>query len=279
MLDKLNTLGAYVLIVLIAGTFFYFIIAHQLGFKYAKKLFGTRRIKEQSQEIPLEGNLFAAYYVRTNQPRIVDLHIHDQLPAAFLYRWYSEGKLKLVQQKPAFETVNYLSIQKDAVIRNPEENSLYQKFCEASREDGLLDFDKVYNWSYSHPGDLYGFKPEEKGQEWFKKHGMIESVNPKAKLTNVGALIRPLTPAGAAKARGLIELQNFLQAQAEGKPCDPLDTSRINELLCYGQFFGIADKLAEKWSTSLTQEQTIVIGLCRDLAKAFYDGNNESTDD
>lgn len=278
MLEKLDTLGACLLIAVMAGTFLYFVIAHQLGFSYAKKLFGTRRIKEQSQEIPLEGDLFAAYYVRTNQPRIFDQHIHHEFPAAFLYRWYSEGKVKLVQLKPALEIVNYLSIQKDAVIRDPEENSLYQKFCDASGEDGLLEFDKVYNWSYSHPGDLYGFNPEEKGQEWLKKHGMIEPVNPKAKLTNAGALIRPLTPAGAAKARGLVELQNFLQAQAEGKPSDPVDTTRIDDLLCYGQLFGISDKLAEKWSAYLTEENNIVVKLCRELGQAFFDGNNEATD-
>ena len=166
MLEKLDTLGACLLAVLIAGTFLFFIIAHAIGFKYCKKLFGTRRITQQTQEIPLEGDLFAACYIRTNQPRVLDQHIHHELPAAFLYRWYNEGKLKLVQQKPALEIVNYLSIQKDAVIRDKEENSLYQKFCEASGEDGLLDVDKVYDWSYRHPGDLYGFKPEDIGKEW-----------------------------------------------------------------------------------------------------------------
>ena len=90
MLEKLDTLGACLLIAVMAGTFLYFVIAHQLGFSYAKKLFGTRRIKEQSQEIPLEGNLFAACYVRTNQPRIFDQHIHHEFPTAFLYRWDGE---------------------------------------------------------------------------------------------------------------------------------------------------------------------------------------------
>lgn len=278
MLEKLDTLGACLLIAVMAGTFLYFVIAHQLGFSYAKKLFGTRRIKEQSQEIPLEGDLFAAYYVRTNQPRIFDQHIHHEFPAAFLYRWYSEGKVKLVQLKPALEIVNYLSIQKDAVIRDPEENSLYQKFCDAAGEDGLLDVDEVYDWSYRRPGDLYGYKPEDKGQKWFEDRGLIEPGNPKDKLTNLGVRIRPLTPAGAAKARGLVELQNFLQAQAEGKPSDPVDTTRIDDLLCYGQLFGISDKLAEKWSAYLTEENNIVLKLCRELGQAFFDGNNEATD-
>ena len=141
MLEKLDTLGACLLAVLMAGTFLFFVIAHAIGFQYCKKLFGTRRITQQNQEIPLEGNLFAACYIRTNQPRVLDQHIHHELPAAFLYRWYSEGKLKLVQQKPAMDIVNYLSIQKDAVIRDKEENSLYQIFCEASGEDGLLGVD------------------------------------------------------------------------------------------------------------------------------------------
>ena len=278
MLEKLDTLGACLLAVLMAGTFIFFVIAHAIGFQYCKKLFGTRRITQQSQEVPLEGNLFAACYIRTNQPRVLDQHIHHELPAAFLYRWYSEGKLKLVQQKPAMDIVNYLSIQKDAVIRDKEENSLYQKFCEASGEDGLLGVDEVYEWSYRHPGDLYGYKPEDKGKEWFQDRRMIEPDNPKDKLTNLGIRIRSLTPEGAAKARGLVELQNFLQAHAEDKPCDPVDTNRIDDLLCYGQFFGIADKLAEKWSTHLSKEKTTVIGLCRDLAQAFFDGNNDATD-
>ena len=278
MLEKLDTLGGCLLAVLMAGTFLFFVIAHTIGFKYCKKLFGTRRITQQNQEIPLEGNLFAACYIRTNQPRVLDQHIHHELPAAFLYRWYSEGKLKLVQEKFALDTINNLSIQKDAVIRDKEENSLYQEFCEASGEDGLLDVDKVYDWSYRHPGDLYGFKPEDIGKEWFEDRGMIEPADPKDKLTKLGVRIRALTPTGAAKARGLVELQNFLQAQAEDKPCDPVDTNRIDDLLCYGQFFGIADKLAEKWSTCLSEENTIAVGLCRDLAQAFFDGNNNATD-
>ena len=170
------------------------------------------------------------------------------------------------------------TIQKDAVIRDKEENSLYQKFCEASGEDGQLGVDEVYEWSYRHPGDLYGYKPEDKGKEWFEDRRMIEPSNQKDKLTNLGVRIRSLTPAGAAKARGLVELQNFLQAHAEDKPCDPVDTNRIDDLLCYGQFFGIADKLAEKWSTNLGEEKTIVVGLCRNLAQAFFDGNNDATD-
>lgn len=278
MLEKLDTLGGCLLAVLMAGSFLFFVIAHTIGFKYCKKLFGTRRITQQNQEIPLEGNLFAACYIRTNQPRVLDQHIHHELPAAFLYRWYSEGKLKLVQEKFALDTINNLSIQKDAVIRDKEENSLYQKFCEASGEDGLLDVDKVYDWSYRHPGDLYGFKPEDIGKEWFEDRGMIEPADPKDKLTKLGVRIRALTPTGAAKARGLVELQNFLQAQAEDKPCDPVDATRIDDLLCYGQLFGIADKLAEKWKTILTEEKTIVIKLCREVANAFYDGNKVATD-
>ena len=278
MLEKLDTLGACLLAVLMAGTFLFFVIAHAIGFKYCKKLFGTRKITRQNQEIPLDGNLFAACYIRTNQPRVLDQHIHHELPAAFLYRWYSEGKLKFVQKKTAQDIFNYLSIRKDAVIRDQEENSLYQKFCEASGEDGLLDVDEVYNWSYRHPGKLYGYNPEDIGKEWFEDRKMIEPCNPKDKLTNLGVRIRALTPAGAAKARGLVELQNFLQAQAEDKPCDPVDTNRIDDLLCYGQLFGIADKLAEKWSTYLSEENTLVVGLCRDLAQAFFDGNNAATD-
>ena len=278
MLEKLDTLGGCLLAVLMAGTFLFFVIAHTIGFKYCKKLFGTRRITQQNQEIPLEGNLFAACYIRTNQPRVLDQHIHHELPSAFLYRWYSEGKLKLVQEKFALDTINNLSIQKDAVIRDKEENSLYQIFCEASGEDGLLGVDEVYEWSYRHPGDLYGYKPEDIGKKWFEDRGWIESGNQEGKLTSLGVRIRPLTPAGAAKARGLVELQNFLQAQAEGKPSDPVDTARIDDLLCYGQLFGIADKLAEKWSKYLTEEKTTVVKLCREIAQSFFDGNNVATD-
>ena len=81
MLEKLDTLGACLLAVLMAGTFLFFVIAHSIGFQYCKKLFGTRRITQQNQEIPLEGDLFAACYIRTNQPRVLDQHIHHELLA------------------------------------------------------------------------------------------------------------------------------------------------------------------------------------------------------
>ena len=41
---------------------------------------------------------------------------------------------------------------------------------------------------------------------------------------------------------------SFQNAQAEGNPRDPVDTNRLDYLLCYSQLFGIADKLTEKWS-------------------------------
>ena len=53
---------------------------------------------------------------------------------------------------------------------------------------------------------------------------------------------------------------------------------RLDYLLCYSQLFGIADKLAEKWSKDLTEEKTTVVKLCREIAQSFFDGNNVATD-
>ena len=278
MLEQLNRIGAILLLALIIGSFLYFVIAHKIGFKYCKKLFGTRKIVQQSQEIPLDGNLFAACYIRTNQPRVVDLHIHHELMAAFLYRWYMAGKLKLVQLKPALDIVNYLSIEHDASFPDQGEEALYQRFLQAAGEDRLLDEDKVYDWSYAHPGKPFGDEPKELGKQWFEVHGLILPDKQKGFLTTQHVLLERLSPEGAAKARGLVELQNYLQAQTENKPCDPVDPDRIDDYLCYGQLFGNADKLAEVWSSCLTEEKTIVVGLCRDLAEALFDGNNNATD-
>lgn len=44
------------------------------------------------------------------------------------------------------------------------------------------------------------------------------------------------------------------------------------------KLFGIADKLAEKWSKYLTEEKTTVVKLCREMAQSFFDGNNVATD-
>ena len=253
MFEQLDRIGGILLLALIVGSFLYFVIAHQLGFKYKKKLFGTRRITKQSQEIPLEGNLFAAAYVRHNQPRVLEINIHHELYAAFLYRWYKAGHVQFVQLKPALETVNYLSIQKDVPIRDHAEEALYKQFCEAAGEDGLLDVDRAYEWTFRHPGEPFGCKPEEKGKKWLEKHDR-------------------LVP------NGLIELQNYRQAAADEKPCAPVDVSRIDDLLVYAQLFGLTDKLTEAWKAYLTEEQKETVKLCKEIAEAFYLGNIESTE-
>ena len=72
--------------------------------------------------------------------------------------------------------------------------------------------------------------------------------------------------------------QSGRQADESGRPDTPAHAGRIDDLLCYGQLFGIADKLAEKWSKYLTEEKTTVVKLCREIAQSFFDGNNVATD-
>ena len=51
------------LIVLFAGLMLWVIISIALGYRYKKSLFGTSKIEGWFRDVPLDGNLFAAYFV------------------------------------------------------------------------------------------------------------------------------------------------------------------------------------------------------------------------
>lgn len=274
MSHSISLFCAYLLAVLLAGTFFYFVIAHKIGFKYSKKLFGTRRIKRQGQDIPLEGNLFAAAYIRKNQARILDEKVAATLPGAFLLRWVLEGKAEIVRQTPLRgETVTFLSLHKEASFRDRAEETLFRKYLEAADEKGLLYVDVVYQWAYHHPRiEIYGCDPEKHGLAWFEERDMIDQKKSSGPLTKVGALVPRLTAEGAREARKVVELQNFLQAVIEGKADAPVPEDRMNELLVYALLFEIDEKMVEAWKERLSEETPDVVKLCKDMGDGIYMG-------
>lgn len=207
-MDQLLKIGNYVGIALIIGIPLYLILAGALGFKYRKKLFGTRRIPEKVQSVPLEGNLFPLYFILENKGRVFLNSIQSETTCAFLLHWILDRKVVL-RQNFVHQTTTGFNFEKEAKFRNKLENRIYQIFREASGEDLMLEADEANRWAYFHADQLFSIKDVEKeGKQWIEDHDFIEKEN----------LVLPtLNKKGQQEARKVIALMNYLDALARGK--------------------------------------------------------------
>ena len=230
---------------------------------YSKSLFGTRKIDERTKDIPLEGNLVAATYILTYEKTFATPSFSKSLPAAYLVRWYNEGRLRFEDGKFAFNVKpdpkektekKYLFLFKkaageDLVISSVEDvkRAFYSNFTKVPKSDELFAAQK----------------------DWFKKRGYIQKE---------GLIVPTLNDAGAKDARRLISLRNYLKDVKDGKDTILPGDGNMAEYVVYAILFGIDDLFVESVRKVLPKELIEVYNAAIDLAEAGYDGYFEAMD-
>ena len=81
-------------------------IASALGYKYRKSFFGKSKITEWYRDIPVEGNLNAAYYVLEAGKRFVGQGSPENLIGAYFLRWILNGDVQVEQDPNSSKRVN-----------------------------------------------------------------------------------------------------------------------------------------------------------------------------
>ena len=221
-------LGFFALVIWIA-------VASALGYKWRKSFFGKTKITEWYRDVPLEGNLFAAYYALAKGRRFeISAPANNLIGACFL-RWIMNGQVNVEADASNPRRVN-LSFVAETVSEDDVEEALYQMARKAAGSNLLLEKNEFENWSRKNYGKVTAWPDRAlaRGKRWFHDKGCLESDY-------------RLTPAAQPEACHLVEFRNYLKEFTLSDERAATEVRLWKEYLVYAQLFGIADKVAQQF--------------------------------
>ena len=210
-------------------------IASALGYKYKKSLFGKQKITEWYRDIPVEGDLFAAFYALEHGKRFaINPSVKNLIGALFL-RWILNKDVKVVADPKSTKRVN-LSFEEDTSFANDVEDALYRYARAASGENLILEKNEFERWSKKNYAKMTAWpdRAKARGKNWFHvKHYFKEGTK--------------TTEEGAREACHVIEFKNFLKDFTLSKQREAVEVGLWKDYLVFAQLYGIADKVAEQF--------------------------------
>ena len=135
-----------VLILILAGVA-YLAFRFLTGQKYKKSLFGTQKISERSNEIPLKGNVFANWWV-VEHAVFISLRSKKNernLLAAFILKWVLEGKMNVIPTTRKRRAT--MGLRLDEPFTDRTEMNLYEMLLAASGNDYVLESKEFERWA------------------------------------------------------------------------------------------------------------------------------------
>ena len=220
------------LIVLFAGLMLWVIISIALGYKYKKSLFGTSKIEGWFRDVPLDGNLFAAYFVLEHGKRFGGMPSSENLIGALFLKWIMEGWLKVLTDPSHPKQVN-LSFAEASPDGEGPESELYGMARTASGSNLILEGGEFEKWSEKNFRKVTAWpgKAKSAGERWFRDKGLFlrDTVS---------------SEAGAQEARRVIEFRNFLKDFTLSGERTAAEAALWRNYLVFAQLYGIADKVA-----------------------------------
>lgn len=250
-------------IMLVAILFWLFMwISSKLGFKYRKRMFGQYRITDWYRDIPLDGNIPAAYFALTKGDRMDGMGGKDvsrNLISAYFLRWVMQGIVQVLPAESGKNRVN-LSFEKEHTFPERVENDLYLMVREASGANLILEAGEFEKWSKKSFKKLSNL-PERAvtlGRKWFEdRHYLVSGIQ--------------CTPEGQEQARHLIEFKNYLNDFTLHQERGAVEVSLWQDLLVFAALFGIADKVAKEFQKLYPAQFTEFAQTCGMNTASLYD--------
>ena len=210
-------------------------IASALGYKWRRSFFGKTKITEWFRDVPLEGNLFAAYYALSKGRRFGISAPANSLIGAYFLRWVMNGQVN-VQADPAHPRRVNLSFVAESVSEDDVEEALYQMARSAAGSNLLLEKNEFEDWSRRNYKKVMAWPDRAlaRGKRWFHDKSFL-----------LGTY--RLTPAGQAEASHVIEFRNYLKDFTLSDERAASEVRLWKEYLVYAQLFGIADRVASQF--------------------------------
>jgi uncharacterized membrane protein YgcG len=227
--------GLFVIAILV---YLYFWITSLMGFKYKKSFFGASKIKGWSRDVPLDGNIPAAYFALSEGSRMEGLtkpSVSKYLISAYFLRWVMNGVVQVIPDPDKPKRVN-LSFEKEANFPESLENDLYKMVREASGSNLILEAGELEKWSKKSFKRVSNIPDRTKtlGKKWFEDRHLLVKKD-------------KCTPEGQEKARELIEFRNFLEDFTLHGEKGAIEATLWQDYLVFASLFGIADKVAKQF--------------------------------
>ena len=227
--------GLFVIAILV---YLYFWITSLMGFKYKKSFFGASKIKGWSRDVPLDGNIPAAYFALSEGSRMEGLtkpSVSKYLISAYFLHWVMNGVVQVLPDPDKPKRVN-LSFEKEASFPESLENDLYKMVREASGSNLILEAGELEKWSKKSFKRVSNIPDRTKtlGKKWFEDRHLLVKKD-------------KCTPEGQEKARELIEFRNFLEDFTLHGEKGAIEATLWQDYLVFASLFGIADKVAKQF--------------------------------
>ena len=213
----------------------YAAIASSLGYKYKKSFFGKQKITEWYRDIPVEGDLFAAYYASECGKRFAMQPSAKNLIGALFLRWILNKDIRVVADPKSTKRVN-LSFEEDTSFANDVEDALYRYARAASGENLILEKNEFERWSKKNYTKITAWpdRAKARGKNWFfVRHYFKDGTK--------------TTEEGAREACHVIEFKNFLKDFTLSNKREAVEVGLWKDYLVFAQLFGMADKVAEQF--------------------------------
>jgi len=224
---NMDELAIYGLIAVVAAALVWLFTALKKGNKYNKKLLGVQKIKGWSRDVPLDGNLFANYYVSRNANRFFFSGGGEEshLMGALFLKWILEGKVQARKK--------CMQLQQDVQLDNEVEESLYKMALEAAGDNHLLEPNEFEKWADTNYKTLEAWpkKALSVGRQYLLDKGYLTDKDQG-------------TEAGFAPMRQVPEFRQFLKDFTLINKRTVPEVHLWNQYLVYAALFGIADEVA-----------------------------------
>ena len=235
ILSNTKAWGPYLLGVGILALILWILGAFATGNIYRKKMFGTRKIEGWCRDVPLDGNLFAAFYVMDGSRRFyLDGNKYNRnLMGAVFLKWMLEGKV--TTQKGWSKKSVRLVLQEGLDLKDPVEADLYEMCLVAAGRDHILaprEFKRWSRWNYVHIQN-WPYRARGKGRSFLLRKGFIDK-------RDRG------TEAGFGPLKEVIEFKHFLEDFTILNQRAVPEVYLWNQHLIYAALFGIADKVSKQ---------------------------------
>ena len=251
-LKTIELVGECLLVALLFGLPAYLYLTHVAGAKYRKAFFGKRVIKEQTVDIPLEGDFYAAAAVASYMYKSDDKNMTEPVTAAMYLKWLDEGVMAVGAEG---NERCLLLLRQENPFKDSLEKKLFTFAQNASKDGRSLTQFKLGGYAYLHHTQVVtGSDFVQQGMKWFKKHGYY---------VKDGVFSPVLNPAGQAAAVKVVELKNYLEASSKGKAPLPSADAPVIDYMCYALLFGCEDSLCQAWQSILPQDFASTLKMCK----------------
>ena len=227
------------LLVILLGLFLfllllYYIIRHFLGFKYKKRMFGTRKITGWWRDVPFPESLEASFHVLKEGQDFLSHAPDSEIMGAYFLRWVMDG-LVTVQPAAKKDRVNLVFPEVVPETLADAERGLFDMAIQAAGTNYMLEQGEFDSWARKHYTRLTNFPGHVSriGKGWLQDHGYYEG--------------EAVSPASQEAFRHVVEFRNFLRDFTLSSERTVGEVRLWKDYLIYAQLFGIADKVAAQF--------------------------------